>query len=135
MMYLVAMFKNSEGDCSVLHFRNSGEKTTEIKEETMYTEQLGYKLVSCIITNDRTLYLKTRLKGALAELRSLKQDVDYYGYDDCLMRQIGLLVNRLQRLEVEITDEVALQCKDIRDGQIIERQLKSDLGFKIPTML
>lgn len=125
MMYLVAIYKDNEGVCSTLNYRNTKEKDAELKVDEMYLKQLGYKLVSCVFTSDRTIYLKTKLKARLTELRSLKSDIDYYGYDECLMKQIGLLVNRLQRLEVEITDELALQCKDFRDQRILERQVQS----------
>ena len=116
-MYLVALFKNNEGDCFVL-----AEKTEDIRDYSPSTLQ-GYKLSQFIITNNRTIALKTRLKFRIEELKSLKEGVDYMGYDESLISQIGLLTSRLLRRGVDVTDEIALQCYDIREGMRRMKQM------------
>lgn len=118
-MYTVALFKNQDGDCYVYY---SNSKSNMAKSDIMQIEDiesLGYKFQSCIITTDKVLSLKTRLKFRIQELRALKPDVNYYGYDEALISQIGLITSRLLRRGVEVTDEIALQCCDIRNSKRI----------------
>ena len=111
-MYTVALFKDKEDSYYVLY--NNGEHTMRMRKEIEDISFLGYKFVQGVITTDRTLSLKTRLKYRLVELRHLKPHVNYYGYEETLMRQVGLLTSRLLRRGVEVTDELALQCFDYR---------------------
>lgn len=116
-MYLVALLRNKEGDVFVLYDNGKSDDTLRIKEESLLYCSLGnYKLDQCMITTDNVIAMKTRLKFRIEELKSLKDDVDYLGYRESLMSQIGLLTGRLIRRGVEVTDEIALQCYDYRQS-------------------
>ena len=117
-MYTVALFKNQEGDYYVHYDNGKDSALTKVRLKEQDIECLGYKFVSCIVTTNNVLALKTRLKFRIQELRALKPEVNYYGYDESLVMQIGLLTSRLMRRGVEITDEIALQCYDIRNSKM-----------------
>lgn len=122
-MYLVALLRNKEGDVFVLYDNGKSDdtlRTTIIKEESLLCSLGGYKLDQCMITTDNVIAMKTRLKFRIEELKSLKDDVDYLGYRESLMTQIGLLTGRLIRRGVEVTNEIALQCYDYRQSTIRE---------------
>ena len=103
-----------------MHSRS--DQRYDIKECVNYMEELNFKLVNCVITNNKEISLKNRLMYHLIEFRSLKEDTDYYGYDEMLINRIGSLTSRLLRRGINITDEVALQCYDIREKEILNRQ-------------
>ena len=113
-MYLVALLRNKDGDVFVLYDNGKSDDTLRIREEIYRLD--GYKLDQCMITTDNVIAIKTRLKFRIEELKSLKDDVDYLGYRESLMSQIGLLTGRLIRIGVEVTDEIALQCYDYRQS-------------------
>ena len=120
-MYLVALLRNKEGDVFVLYDNGKSDDTLRtIKEESLLCSLGGYKLDQCMITTDNVIAMKTRLKFRIEELKSLKDDVDYLGYRESLMTQIGLLTGRLIRRGVEVTNEIALQCYDYRQSTIRE---------------
>ena len=120
-MYLVALLRNKEGEVFVLYDNGKSDDTLRtIKEESLLCSLGGYKLDQCMITTDNVIAMKTRLKFRIEELKSLKDDVDYLGYRESLMTQIGLLTGRLIRRGVEVTNEIALQCYDYRQSTIRE---------------
>ena len=120
-MYLVALLRNKEGDVFVLYDNGKSDDTLRtIKEESLLCSLGGYKLDQCMITTDNVIAMKTRLKFRIEELKSLKDDVDYLGYRESLMTQIGLLTGRLIRKGVEVTNEIALQCYDYRQSTMRE---------------
>ena len=122
-MYLVALLRNKEGEVFVLYDNGKSDdtlRTTIIKEESLLCSLGGYKLDQCMITTDNVIAMKTRLKFRIEELKSLKDDVDYLGYRESLMTQIGLLTGRLIRRGVEVTNEIALQCYDYRQSTLRE---------------
>ena len=122
-MYLVALLRNKEGEVFVLYDNGKSDdtlRTTIIKEESLLCSLGGYKLDQCMITTDNVIAMKTRLKFRIEELKSLKDDVDYLGYRESLMTQIGLLTGRLIRKGVEVTNEIALQCYDYRQSTMRE---------------
>lgn len=121
-MYVIALLKNSEGDCYVHYDNQKDTKLSKVSlKELERIEALGYKFESCMITSNKVVSLKTRLNYKIQEFRALKPDVDYLGYDESLASSIGLITSRLIRLGVEVTDEVALQCYDIREQQKLKR--------------
>ena len=120
-MYTVALLKDKEDSYFVLY--DNGKVQKFIAREYENLEFLGYKFVSAVVTTDVTLSLKTRLKYRLVELRHLKPNVNYYGYEESLMMQIGLLTSRLLRRGVEVTDELALQCFDYRQQQRLKENV------------
>ena len=119
-MYLVALLRNKEGEVFVLYANGKSDDALRIKEESLRYSLGGYKLDQCMITTDNVIAMKTRLKFRIEELKSLKDDVDYLGYRESLMTQIGLLTGRLIRRGVEVTNEIALQCYDYRQSTIRE---------------
>lgn len=119
-MYLVALLRNKEGDVFVLYDNGKSDNTLRIKEESLLCSLGDYKLDQCMITTDNVIAMKTRLKFRIEELKSLKENVDYLGYRESLMSQIGLLTGRLIRRGVEVTNEIALQCYDYRQSTIRE---------------
>lgn len=120
-MYLVALLRNKEGEVFVLYDNGKSDDTLRtIKEESLLCSLGGYKLDQCMITTDNVIAMKTRLKFRIEELKSLKDDVDYLGYRESLMTQIGLLTGRLIRRGVEVTNEIALQCYDYRQSTMRE---------------
>lgn len=120
-MYLVALLRNKEGDVFVLYDNGKSDDTLRIKKESLLYCSLGNcKLDQCMITTDNVIAMKTRLKFRIEELKSLKENVDYLGYRESLMSQIGLLTGRLIRRGVEVTDEIALQCLDYRNSHLEE---------------
>ena len=120
-MYLVALLRNKEGDVFVLYDNGKSDDTLRtIKEESLLCSLGDYKLDQCMITTDNVIAMKTRLKFRIEELKSLKDDVDYLGYRESLMTQIGLLTGRLIRKGVEVTNEIALQCYDYRQSTLRE---------------
>ena len=120
-MYLVALLRNKEGEVFVLYDNGKSDDTLRtIKEESLLCSLGDYKLDQCMITTDNVIAMKTRLKFRIEELKSLKDDVDYLGYRESLMTQIGLLTGRLIRRGVEVTNEIALQCYDYRQSMMRE---------------
>lgn len=118
-MYVEALFKNSDGDYYVVHYKKGGsDYNLELESEAYNLEKFNYKMVKCIITNNKEVSLKYRLKFTILEFRSLKKDVNYYGYDESLINRIGSLTSRLLRRGVDVTNEVALQCYDLREQRI-----------------
>lgn len=106
----IALFKNKEGNYNVLYNYTGVD---DMRREVRDLDFMGYKMISCVITNNKVLALKIRLHYCLTELRSLKNDVNYYGYDVTLINRIGRLTSRLLRKGVDVTDELALQCLDV----------------------
>lgn len=118
-MTIEALFRNEEDDrYYVVHCKSDCKYDLERELEDL--KFFNYKMVSCVITNNREVSLKARLDYCLKELRSLKDEIDYCGYDEVLINRVGLLTSRLLNKGVEITDEVALQCYDIRNQKIIQ---------------
>ena len=118
-MKTVALFKNKENDYHVLYDYKGGE---ELERELQVLDSMGYKMVSCMITNNKVMALKVRLQYCLTELRNLDNSVNYLGYEETLMKRIGRITSRLLRREVEVTDELALQCYDLLCKERLENQ-------------
>lgn len=120
-MYVEALFVAEDNQYYVLHEKSDCKY--DLKRELNYLKELNYKLVRCVITNNKVVSLKARLEFNIMELKNLKDDVDYYGYDESLMRKVGLLTSRLLRRNIKVYDEIALQCYDIWQQKILERQV------------
>ena len=93
----------------------------------------GYKVNSLIATTDRGMFYKYSLKARLAELRAYVQ----YGnelmnsltseevkkstrqllneHEETLILNVARLAKRCMRRDIEVTDELALQCLDYRE--------------------
>lgn len=117
-MKTIALFKNKENDYYVLYDYIGGEY---LSREMEAMKLMNYEMVSCVVTNNKEKALKTRLQYCLTELRNLDSNVDYLGYEESLMRRIGRITSRLLRREVEVTDELALQCYDLLCKERLEK--------------
>ena len=131
MFYVEVLTKGAEVE--VITFRH-GSSLSEMKmqwEKDLLS--LGYKVDSLIATNDRGMFYKYALKARLAELRAYVQ----YGnelmnsltseevkkstrqllneHEETLMLNVSRLTKRCMRRDIEVTDELALQCLDYRE--------------------
>ena len=111
-LYTVALYKDAEGQYYVFNSKGKLDMIEVFEEQFLRVNK--YTMVTCVVTTEKVVALKARLKFRIEELKALKEDTDYYGYDDTVKRSIGLLVSRLLREGVDVTDEVALQCYDYR---------------------
>lgn len=117
-MYVEALFVTEDNEYYVLHEKS--DCRYELKKELNYLKALNYKLVRCVITNNKVVSLKARLEFTIMELKNLKDDVDYYGYDEALIRKVGSLTSRLLRRNIKVYNEIALQCYDLKQKRMME---------------
>ena len=143
MFYVEVLTKGAEVE--VITFRQ-GSTMSEMKmqwEKDLLSQ--GYKVDSILATNDRGMFYKYSLKARLLELRAYVQ----YGnelmesitseevkketrqllneHEEILMLNVSRLTKRCMRRDIEVTDELALQCLDYsetifaRDSEIVGR--------------
>ena len=131
MFYVEVLTKGAEVE--VITFRQG----STMSEMNMQWEKdllsRGYKVNSLIATTDRGTFYKYALKARLAELRAYVQ----YGnelmksltseevkkstrqllnqHEETLMLNVARLTKRCMRRDIEVTDELALQCLDYRE--------------------
>ena len=131
MFYVEVLTKGAEVE--VITFRQG----STMSEMNMQWEKdllsCGYKVNSLIATTDRGMFYKYALKARLAELRAYVQ----YGneliesitseevkketrqllneYEETLILSVARLAKRCMRRDIEVTDELALQCLDYRE--------------------
>ena len=143
MFYVEVLTKGAEVE--VITFRQG----STMSEMNMQWEKdllsRGYKVNSLIATSDRGMFYKYALKARLVELRAYVQ----YGnelmksltseevkkstrqllneHEETLILNVARLAKRCMRRDIEVTDELALQCLDYRettfarDGEIVGR--------------
>ena len=143
MFYVEVLTKGAEVE--VITFRQD----STLSEMKMQWEKdllsLGYKVDSLLVTNDKGMFYKYALKARLAELRAYVQ----YGnelmesltseevkkstrqllneHEETLILSVARLAKRCMRRDIEVTDELALQCLDYvettfaRDSEIVGR--------------
>ena len=131
MFYVEVLTKGAEVE--VITFRQG----STMSEMNMQWEKdllsRGYKVNSLIATTDRGMFYKYALKARLAELRAYVQ----YGnelmksltseevkkstrqllneHEETLMLNVSRLAKRCMARDIEVTDELALQCLDYRE--------------------
>ena len=131
MFYVEVLTKGAEVE--VITFRQG----STMSEMNMQWEKdllsRGYKVNSLIATTDRGTFYKYALKARLAELRAYVQ----YGnelmdsitsekvkketrqllneHEETLMLNVARLTKRCIRRDIEVTDELALQCLDYKE--------------------
>ena len=131
MFYVEVLTKGAEVE--VITFRQG----STMSEMNMQWEKdllsRGYKVNSLIATTDRGMFYKYALKARLAELRAYVQ----YGnelmksltseevkkstrqllneHEETLILNVSRLAKRCMRRDIEVTDELALQCLDYRE--------------------
>ena len=131
MFYVEVLTKGAEVE--VITFR----KGSILSESKMQWEKdllsRGYKVDSILATSDRGMFYKYALRARLLELRAYVQ----YGnelmksitseevkkstrqllneYEETLILKVSRLAKRCMRRDIEVTDELALQCLDYRE--------------------
>ena len=131
MFYVEVLTKGAEVE--VITFRQG----STMSEMNMQWEKdllsRGYKVNSLIATTDRGMFYKYALKARLVELRAYVQ----YGnelmesltseevrkstrqllneHEETLILKVARLTRRCMRRDIEVTDELALQCLDYRE--------------------
>ena len=131
MFYVEVLTKGAEVE--VITFRQG----STMSEMNMQWEKdllsCGYKVNSLIATTDRGMFYKYALKARLVELRAYVQ----YGnelmesltseevkkstrqllneHEETLILNVARLARRCMRRDIEVTDELALQCLDYRE--------------------
>ena len=129
-LMMVAVYRMNEGGHINVIYSDKGVPTHRVK----YFDENG-TLLSCVITNDEVIYLKSRLKAGLFELRDYCSKCYEYLADkenqsneevyhstlrlmtesqEVLVDQVGLLVSRLLMKGVDVTDELAIVCHNYR---------------------
>ena len=131
MFYVEVLTKGAEVEVITLR---QGSTLSEIDmqwEKDLLSQ--GYKVDSILATSDRGMFYKYALKARLAELRAYVQ----YGnelmdsitsekvkketrqllneHEETLMLNVARLTKRCIRRDIEVTDELALQCLDYKD--------------------
>lgn len=129
---MVAVYRMNDGNINVI-YSDEGVLTNRVR----YFNENG-TLLSCVITTDEVIYLKSRLKARLFELRNYSSKCQEYlanrenqsnkevyhstlrlmtECQEILVRQVGLLVSRLLAKDVDVTDELAIICYNYRISQ------------------
>ena len=132
-LYVSALYEKKEtGEVFPIHYFS----TSCFKEDKLRyahcLENSGFKMTRCFITTDRYIYWKNRLNMTLLSFKSFCE-TSYQQLEDlesnnstCLdetracildiqesyMRRIAHMTRRCLNYDIEVTDEVALQCFD-----------------------
>ena len=114
-MYMIAVLEEgTRGD--LFTYIKRGRKTRQQLKSLFKTQD--YHLVSVLFTTDKRLFSKKELKVRLAELRRYMdtnpREGDTYVYT--LVNAVGRSVQRCLELDIEVTDELAIQCHTFYSG-------------------
>lgn len=131
MFYVEVLTKGAEVEVITLRQGSTLSEMNMQWEKDLLSR--GYKVNSLIATTDRGMFYKYALKARLVELRAYVQ----YGnelmesitseevkkstrqlldeYEETLILKVARLAKRCMRRDIEVTDELALQCLDYRE--------------------
>ena len=131
MFYVEVLTKGAEVEVITLRQGSTLSEMNMQWEKDLLSR--GYKVNSLIATTDRGMFYKYALKARLAELRAYVQ----YGnelmksltseevkkstrqllneHEETLILNVARLAKRCMRRDIEVTDELALQCLDYRE--------------------
>ena len=131
MFYVEVLTKGAEVEVITLRQGSTLSEMNMQWEKDLLSR--GYKVNSLIATTDRGMFYKYALKARLVELRAYVQ----YGnelmesltseevkkstrqlldeYEETLILRVARLAKRCMRRDIEVTDELALQCLDYRE--------------------
>lgn len=131
MFYVEVLTKGAEVEVITLRQGSTLSEMNMQWEKDLLSR--GYKVNSLIATTDRGMFYKYALKARLVELRAYVQ----YGnelmesltseevkkstrqllneYEETLILNVARLARRCMRKDIEVTDELALQCLDYRE--------------------
>ena len=130
--------------CQTEVIGDAEEKEYNERQLQDYVED-GYTLVNALITTEKDIYLKFKLKYRVGDLRHThKRYAEYIEdlkkkntpkeviddtiacqieYEEVLMNQVATVVSRCMREEIEVDDELALSCYNWKQAQIIANTL------------
>lgn len=131
MFYVEVLTKGAEVEViTIRRGSSSAEMKMQLEKDLLSS---GYKVDSLIATNDRGMFYKYALKARLAELKAYVQ----YGnelmnsltseevkkstrqllneHEETLMLNVSRLAKRCMERDIEVTDELALQCLDYKE--------------------
>lgn len=132
---IVAIYKLSDDSIEVISTRTNSPLYDWAMNNAKCLEMQGAKLVQCVITTDKVLLFKQRLKAYLLELRNLTERNNKYlqehmGFlslevlcdtqkimeelESTQMLRVASVTSRLLNMEVDVTDELALACLNYR---------------------
>ena len=131
MFYVEVLTKGAEVEVITLRQGSTLSEMNMQWEKDLLSR--GYKVNSLIATTDRGMFYKYALKARLVELRAYVQ----YGnelmksltseevkkstrqlldeHEETLILKVARLAKRCMRRDIEVTDELALQCLDYRE--------------------
>lgn len=131
MFYVEVLTKGAEVEVITLRQGSTLSEMNMQWEKDLLSR--GYKVNSLIATTDRGMFYKYALKARLVELRAYVQ----YGnelmesltseevkkstrqllneHEETLILNVARLARRCMRKDIEVTDELALQCLDYRE--------------------
>ena len=131
MFYVEVLTKGAEVEVITLRQGSTLSESKMQWEKDLLSR--GYKVNSLIATTDRGTFYKYALKARLVELRAYVQ----YGnelmksltseevrkstrqllneHEETLILNVARLAKRCMRRDIEVTDELALQCLDYRE--------------------
>lgn len=131
MFYVEVLTKGAEVEVITLRQGSTLSEMNMQWEKDLLSR--GYKVNSLIATTDRGMFYKYALKARLVELRAYVQ----YGnelmesltseevkkstrqllneHEETLILNVARLAKRCMRRDIEVTDELALQCLDYRE--------------------
>ena len=131
MFYVEVLTKGAEVEVITLRQGSTLSEMNMQWEKDLLSS--GYKVNSLVATTDRGMFYKYALKARLAELRAYVQ----YGnelmesltseevrkstrqllneHEETLILNVARLARRCMRKDIEVTDELALQCLDYRE--------------------
>ena len=143
---IVALFKDEEGfyeDFSMTIDTNTdGDDVYHSFRKLEDITNRGYLLDSCFITTNEELYLKKLLESSLIKLKSTKEVYKKHievleekhgedsqvvkttrtlqkDYEKSLMKVVGMRCARCIMRDIEVTDEIALQCCDLLNKNLV----------------
>ena len=121
---MVAVYKDDKNYVSLVC-----GKLDDVTIDCQLYEALGNKLEGCIITNNYETYLRAKLKARLLELREYSQRIEDYRqehnvtnpitqltlklmveHEETIMRQVAVCVSQCNLRDIEVTDELAIDC-------------------------
>lgn len=125
---MVAVYKDKDNYVSLVC-----GKLDKVTTDCQLYEAMGYNLDSCIITNDKDIYIRSKLKARVLELREYTKMIEAYEkehdlsdlmcqltlklmreHEETIMRQVSICVTRCLLRDIEVTDELAIQCYNFR---------------------
>jgi hypothetical protein len=144
----VALYHNAKTNCyAEVLIRNSNSSMNRTKNKEKDLREYGYKCVRLILTNDEEIFYKARLTSALFILKDYieecRREIDHLvreEYDDIvieetlrlqedymktLRRRVGRRTSSLYIRDIEVKDELAIQCFIERQKQMEEKRQRT----------